>query len=103
VPVTPPPDALVNAIVTVARLLPTRVLVDVAGRLEDVQTTPSAIISATTLAAVPVDASRDALKSLFAIWTNSHPDLPGKALAWSLRSAAATDSWHRAAQSLEIV
>lgn len=98
-----PPDPLLAAIAELASTLPTTVLVDLAGKIERARTPWNNIATSEVLAAVRVDAVRESIERLFAAWQHGHPELPPQTVAWSIRSAAAMDGWHRAAQSLEIV
>lgn len=98
-----PPDALLTALVDVATSLPTRTLLDLADRLQAVDDGSRQVALAAICASLPVEASRAGVRQLFETWARHHPELPPQAVSWSVRSAAAVDGWHRAAQSLEIV
>src|SRR5690606_21025501 len=93
-----PPDALLSALINLARSLPTSTLMDVADRLEVVPRDSRDTALATIIASVPVDASRAVVRRLFDTWSRERPALSPQVISWSLRSAAAMDGWHRAAQ-----
>lgn len=97
-----PPDALLSAISELARSMPVRMLVDLANNLEVIRL-PEEMSLHTILARLPSETPRAGIIQLFTVWQRHHATLPGQCVAWSLRSAAVMDGWHRAARSLEVV
>lgn len=93
---------VLDEVARAARELPGPVIEELARRLESAISLDAAAQSY-VLSAVHQDASRRRMRTLLATWAAQAPEQHPAALAWALRGAHSMDTWHRRAQSLELV
>ncbi len=96
-------DDLLKSIVEVSILVASPVLESIVNALK---TLPAHASHADRLAIsdlAPHPSSRDALRQLLALWTDSSPAISPDSLAWALKSASAMNDHQRSTQSLELV
>lgn len=93
---------LMERIAALGTELPDDIIEDLAARLDETAALDAQAIG-DIVSSIHRTAARARVSALLSEWAQARPELSPPALGWALRTASATDAWHRARQSLELV
>ena len=96
-------DELLKTIIEVSNTVAPTVLQSIAKALEDLPQHATAANRFAISGLAPHPSSRETVRQLLQLWSDSCPSVTQTSLAWALRSASAMNEHERSIQSLELV